>query len=159
MALEIDPWLTALFGSETRVRTLAPLANAAEPLTAYRVAQLGGVQRIKVYAELRRLAEAGVVAERPTGANRSVWMLSDSEVRRLLQRRARVVRSEDWFLGERRRAQRAKNAATEPTSWFETARYRRNPAVAARYAREIERPSEKDEVAARVGARVSRKRR
>jgi DNA-binding transcriptional ArsR family regulator len=97
MTLEVDPGLVALFGSQTRVRTLAPLACSPSPLTAYRVAWMTGVQRTKVYSELRRLAAAGVVAERKSGGNRSTWELVDPEVRSLLRRRARISWSEDWL--------------------------------------------------------------
>jgi hypothetical protein len=54
MEPDVDPKLVALFGSETRVRTLAVLAGAFRPLAAYRVAKVGGIPVQKAYEEVRR---------------------------------------------------------------------------------------------------------
>ncbi len=101
MSFEVDRGLVTLFGSETRVRTLAPLASAYAPMTAYRIASISGAQRTKIYAELRRLAKAGVVRGR---ANRAVWELIDPDVRRIFRRRMRVSWWEDWMNNPERRA-------------------------------------------------------
>jgi len=138
MAIHLDKGLVALFGSETRVSVLAVLAGASRPFTGYRVAKISGVQPIKVYSELRRLRDAGFVREVPSG-----WELSDPQVRRLVGDRVRIVWSEDWETGETERGRRAEKVVTESRPWFDTSRYAPNPAVAARYAKEIERPPEK----------------
>jgi hypothetical protein len=151
MAIRLDAGLVALFGSETRVAVLAVLAGATRPFTGYRVAKIAGVQPIKAYAELRRLSAAGLVREVPSG-----WELSDPEVGRLVGNRVRVTWSEDWLAGEADRAKRAERVAAESTAWFDPSRYAPDPAVAARIAKEIERPPEKDDWP--VGVPVSRKR-
>jgi len=138
MAINLDRGLVALFGSETRVSVLAVLASASRPLTGYRVAKIAGVQPIKAYAELRRLRAAGLVREAPPG-----WELSDPEVRRLVGSRVRIAWSEDWEAGTRKRARRAEQIVAESSPWFDASRYIPNPVVAARYAKEIERPPEK----------------
>ncbi|MCI4347230.1 MAG: hypothetical protein L3J97_01260 [Thermoplasmata archaeon] len=138
MTIEVDEGLVTLFGSETRVSVLAVLAGASRPLTGYRVAKIAEVQPIKAYAELRKLREAGFVRESPSG-----WELSDPQVRRLVGTRVRVVWSEDWETGEKERAQRAEKTLAKSRPWFDASRYTPNPSVAARYAKEIERPPEK----------------
>jgi hypothetical protein len=90
MRAPIDSRLLAAFGSETRVRTLAVLANAFRPLTAYRIAKTGDILLSKVYGELERLAGAGVVARRGKG-----WVLLDWELGFLVAKRVRVSWSED----------------------------------------------------------------
>jgi sugar-specific transcriptional regulator TrmB len=102
MATRIDPRLVALFGSETRVRTLAVLAGASRPMTAYRVGKVGGVPLPKAYEEVRRLAVTGLVVRRASG-----WVLADPDVRALLLKRVRIAWSEDWFAERRRRAREA----------------------------------------------------
>jgi hypothetical protein len=154
MPLPVDPRLVALFGSATRVRTLASLAGAPGPLTAYRVAQIAGVQRTKVYAELRRLAAAGMVQQRPSGAGRSEWNLINPDVRSLLRRRARVVRSEDLEAEAGELARSARRIL---------AKYARDPINAGllgdrsrvRNPKDFERPIEKDRILASLGLRVS----
>ncbi len=90
MPLGVDPALSSLFGSENRVRTLAPLASSPVPLTAYRIAKMVDVPRTKVYLELAELAARGWVRRMKVTGNRSVWELTDPDVRRLLRRRARI---------------------------------------------------------------------
>lgn len=91
MPLGVDPALSSLFGSENRVRTLAPLASSPVPLTAYRIAQMVDVPRTKIYEELAELATRGWVRRVKMTGNRSLWELTDPDVRRLLRRRARIV--------------------------------------------------------------------
>jgi hypothetical protein len=155
MTLAIDPWLAALFGSGARVRTLAPLANTDEPMTAYRIAKLVGLQRIKVYSELRHLARAGVVRELRVGEKRSVWFLSDPDVRRLLQKRARVVSVND--------IERAAPGLARQSRAFRAA-YVRNPIDLSRFKsepskvgahEEYRRSPAKDRVLASLGLRTS----
>jgi hypothetical protein len=151
---EVDPQLVALFGSATRVSVLAALAGASAPWTGYRVAKVAGLQEIKAYRELERLRAAGIVRTSGNG-----WVLPPGELRTFLARRLRVSWSEDWFAGENGRALRARRVLDRPTRWFDARRYRPDRAVAACYAKEFERPPEKDELALRSGLRRSRKRR
>ena len=92
---EVDRGLVALFGGETRVRTLAPLANASTPLTAYRVAVISSLPRTKVYAELNHLAKAGVVVKIVDRPGVSTWVLKDPDIRSLLRRKVRIGWSGD----------------------------------------------------------------
>lgn len=62
------------------------LANAAAPMTAYRVALVGGVPVAKAYEEIARLARAKIVERRGRG-----WVLRDSDIRALLRRRVRIT--------------------------------------------------------------------
>lgn len=94
MAIEPSPELVALFGSATRVRTLAALATAPGPMTGYRIARICGISPTKTYAELYRLRSANVVQERPTPTGRRGWQLSDPDVGALLRRRAHFTSSE-----------------------------------------------------------------
>ena len=87
----VDSALVAAFGSETRVRTLAVLANATRPLTAYRVALVGAIPVDKAYREVRRLAAARLVERRPDG-----WVLTDGDLRSLLRRRVRIRWDKEW---------------------------------------------------------------
>jgi hypothetical protein len=138
METVVDPLLVAAFGSETRVRTLAALAGARRPMTAYRVAKVGGVPVQKAYEEFGRLCQSGLVAQREGG-----WVLVDNDVRLLLRKRVRVGWSEDRFSGETERERRADEVKARSTAWFDPSRYKPNPAVAARYAKEFARPPEK----------------
>jgi len=95
---EVDPGLVALFGSETRVRSLAVLASAHRPLTAYRIGKVGGVPLPKAYREIARLAKAGLVERKNTG-----WVLCDNDVRALLRRRVRISWADDWLTERARR--------------------------------------------------------
>jgi hypothetical protein len=156
MTLAVDPGMVALFGSETRVLTLAPLANGSGPLTAYRIAAVTGVQRTKVYSELRRLARARIVRELSTGEGRSEWELIDPDIRALLRRRARIVWSEDL--------QREAPALARRTRALMAAA-RRDPidprllkgTLTLRNPEDFVRPPEKDELLARLGLKVSRR--
>src|SRR5579859_1012860 len=95
MALDVDPRLVAEFGSATRVLTLAALANAFEPVTAYRVAQLVQTRRTKVYAELSRLERSGVVRSEKRTDRSLVWRIDDADVAALLRKRARISWGDD----------------------------------------------------------------
>ena len=107
MALRVDPGLAALFGSEDRVRTLAALANAEAPLTAYRVASIVRMKPPNVYRELKRLLEVAEVQRATTPEGRDGWTLVDPNVRTLLQRRQRIVWSQDLARGMEAREGRA----------------------------------------------------
>src|SRR5580658_7263565 len=104
MGFKISPALVALFGSATRVRTLAPLANSSRPMTAYRIAQMTGAQRIKVYTELRKLAVVGIVRRVQGNWGRSEWELVEPDLRNLLRKRARIVSMDEWREGAAERS-------------------------------------------------------
>jgi hypothetical protein len=129
----VDPRLVALFGSETRVRTLAVLAGAHRPVTAYRIGKVGAIPIHKAYEEVRRLGKVGLVAQRAGG-----WVLLDEEVRALLRRRVRIAWSEDWFAERNRRAEEERDLlerlrriphARPPKGWKprDPKRFRRSP--------------------------------
>ena len=153
MAEYVDPRIVAFCGSRTRALTLGVLANAEGPLTGYRIAKVARLPQTKVYLELRRGIRAGLVQRKARG-----FRLTDPDLREFLQKKLRLAWSDDWFVGERRRLRRAKVVLSTPMDWFDSSRYRPNPRVARRYAKEIERPTEKDTLALRFGGPVSRKR-
>ena len=117
MRTDIDPAVVAAFGSETRVRTLAVLANAHGPLTAYRIGLVGDVPFPKVYRELYRLEKAGVV-----GREGKAWTLLDSALASYLSRRVRIAWDVDMARevadaeprNARRRAEALRQAAHVP---------------------------------------------
>lgn len=153
MGLTVDPGLVALFGSEDRVRTLAALANADAPLTAYRVATIVGMKPPNVYRELKRLVRFNEVARSPTPQGTLGWKLTDADVRALLRRRLRIVWSEDLLRGRSERGRRAalavRRSARIPLdlSQFKPGR---PPTAAA-----VRRRMDKDRVLRRAGARTS----
>jgi DNA-binding transcriptional ArsR family regulator len=95
----LDRRLVALFGSETRLRTLGVLANSYRPLTGYRIGRTAGVALPKVYRELKRLRSAGLVVQAHGG-----WVLSDADVGTLLRKRFHVTWEPDWSAEIARRA-------------------------------------------------------
>lgn len=160
MALELDPQLVALLGSETRASVLAALAGAMSPFSGYRVAKVARVQPIKAYAELRRLRDAGIVREVPRPKGRSGWELPEGEIRSFVAGRSRVYWSTDWMDSPRRIATAAdvrfartieRVAATRP-------RPRAIPPAARRILSEMVRPSKKDEILERLGLPTSLRR-
>lgn len=160
MLPKIDPLLVAAFGSETRVRTLAVLANATGPLTAYRVALVGGIPVDKAYREFRRLARAKLIDRRQNG-----WVLGDDDLRSMLRRRFRVRWDKEW---DQERQSWGMETAELLTSGLASirARLRADPnylrprgwkptAAARQTIRELKRPGGKDVVLRRAGLRPS----
>lgn len=153
MTLTVDPGLATLFGSEDRVRTLAALANASAPLTAYRVATIVGIKPPNVYRELKRLLLFHEVEKAPTPENQDGWVVVDPDLKTLLRRRLRVVWSQDLTRGaqerERRAAMAMQRSARDP---LDLSKFKpgRTPS-----ANEIRRRSQKDAVLAKAGARTS----
>ena len=147
-----DDALVAFCGSETRVATLGVLANSERPLTGYRVSKLAGLQPIKVYRELAKATKSGLAQKTPRG-----YRLTDSDLRLLLRKRVRVSWFESWYDQEPARAARARRVRDSSTDWFDPGRYRPNPSVAKRYAKEIKRPPEKNAWAPSGGRVPSRK--
>ena len=157
MKPEIDPLVVAAFGSETRVRLLAVLAGASRPLTAYRVGKTGGVPLPNAYREIGRLEKDRLVRRVGDGI-----VLVDRDVRDLLRKRVRIAWWEDWLSLQGNRIRRAQQVADGRGSWFDPARYAPDPKATARtvarYAKEFERPPEKDAILGRIGGRKSLKR-
>ena len=157
MALELDPQLAILFGSETRAAVLAALAGASSPLSGYRIAQVADVQPIKAYTELRRLRDAGIVLEIRGAKGRSVWELPQGDIRTFVGGLARVSWSGDWMNSPRRRvtsddrifALRVAKAATKRV------RPKSVPLAARAMLSEMARPSEKDAILQRLGLPTS----
>ncbi len=153
MGLKVDPGLAALFGSEGRVRTLAALANAEAPLTAYRVARMTGSPPPNVYRELMRLLRCHEVERARTPEGKAGWWLVDADVRGLMRRRQRVVWSEDLLRGSRDRGRRAalriRRSSRAP---LDLSRFAPGPVPRATAVR---RRVEKDRVLAKAGARPS----
>ncbi len=153
MALAVDPGLTALFGSEDRVKTLAALANAEAPLTAYRVASMVGIKPPNVYRELKRLLQFNEVERAPTPEGRDGWTVTDPDVRTLLRRRLRIVWSRDLIRGARERGERAAlSARTSSRTPLDLSKFTpgRPPSATA-----LRRRIQKDHVLARAGAPTS----
>ena len=153
MSLPVDPDLAAIFGSEDRVRTLAALANAETPLTAYRVAMLMEMEPPNVYRELKRLRKALVVEVTKTPTGSAGWALNEPHLRSFLRSRLRVSWSEDLAATARAREKRAEAAmrrnALDPLdlSRFEPGR---KPSTA-----ELRRRQRKDRALARARANRS----
>jgi hypothetical protein len=156
MALDVDSGLVALFGSATRVRVLAPLANASTPLTAYRIASLIGVPRTKVYVELNRLMTAGIVKRTRARERRTVWELLDPDLRRLLRRKTRIVWSGDLIATAARRAAQTRRVLMESRRKPLDPRYFAG-SFKPRNALEFARSPQKDELLASLGLRTSRR--
>jgi hypothetical protein len=114
MLEDIDPGMVALFGSQDRTLVLSALANASGPLSGYRVAKLFGGQKIKVNAELVRLAKAGIVTRRRAPSGKLGWTLEDPDLRRLLRKRARICFAPDW--DRRRPASGKRSTVSSPRS-------------------------------------------
>ena len=148
----IDPARSTLIKSEARILSLGVLANASGPLTGYRVAAIADLPRIKVYPELREAESCGWITRSAAG-----YEMPESYLRSLLASRVRIVWSEDWMAGETKRMRRVQAADNRDTSWFNPAKYARNPRVARRYASEFARPAEKNEIPVGSRRKPSRK--
>jgi hypothetical protein len=149
----VDPGVVALFGSETRAATLGALANAGEPLSAYRLAKITQSQVIKTTAELRRLEGAGFVSRALTPRGRPGWIISDGALRELLRSRVRIVWSADW---DRQVARRARSVAGLPRLRIDLSRFPANPKAVPNRS-EFVRSIAKDRALARAGLRTSRR--
>jgi hypothetical protein len=151
MRVDIDPGLTALFGSRARLLTLAVLANADEPLTGYRVAKIAGVPRQKVYPELRRGVATGLLERSGDG-----FRLSDSDIRAILRKRVRIRWDAEW---DRARVSRAVKVASElgqiRASLKGVETYDPTNRIPVEALRELERDPEKNRVLRRLGLRPS----
>lgn len=154
MRFSIDQGLVTLFGSETRLRTLAPLANSTGPLTAYRVADLADLPRTKVNKELARLAKAGIVAVRSTGTGRRLWVMDDPDLRRLLRRKVRIDWAGDLAASAPELAKRTRSVI-DASRAMPLAPGLLRGRVRRRNSPDFDRPPEKDAALRRNGLRVS----
>jgi sugar-specific transcriptional regulator TrmB len=155
--LEVDSKVERFLGSANRARTLAPLANARRPLTAYRIAWLARIPRSKVYDELRRLESVGLVAERKGARGTSTWTLLDEDAAVYLRKKMRVLWSADITSTASVRAREERSRAASARAWFDPSRYRANPQITARIAKEVYRPAGKGEFPGMPDDRRSRK--
>jgi hypothetical protein len=155
MSVDVDPGILTLFGGETKVLTLAALSSASQPLTGYRVTKLTKAQPTKVYAEIRRLANAGFLTERPTLGGRRGWIVSDPDLRSLFRRRVRLLWNEDLSktLDE---APKLKGSDSDRVLKLDVTRYRPNRGSIPN-PKEFVRPLSKDAALAAAGLRTTRR--
>jgi hypothetical protein len=149
----VDPGVTALFGSETRAATLGALANEGQPLTAYRIAKMTGGQVIKAITELRRLERAGIVTQAVTERGRVGWVLPDGSLKDFLRQRIRIVWASDWDREVIERVRRRRNSSKLR---IDLSRFPPAPGAIPNPEEFLRRP-EKDRILARAGLRVSRR--
>lgn len=145
-----------LLGSETRVRTLAPIAGSSVPLTGYRIAEIAEIPRTKVYEELANLKAAGWVAVVRGPSNQTLWQITDPDVRRLLRRRVRIVFTAELARSAQKRASEAKRVMSRsrrvgpPPGLFQ-------PGFRPKSPGDFKRSPEKDAVLAALGLPISRR--
>lgn len=164
MLTDVDPGIVALFGSRNRALVLAALANASGPLSGYRVAKIFGGQKIKVNAELNRLAKAGIVSKARNVNGRLGWTLEDQDLRKLLRKRIRICFANDWDQGRTGSGEAvdrllAEIEASLPDPKVNLQFYRPSgwkPSSTAQVAlQEMVRNPEKDAILRKYGARTS----
>ncbi len=154
MSANVDPGIVSLFGGETRVLTLAALSNSTSPLTGYRVTKLTGVQPTKVYEEIRRLANSGIVTKQVTENGRTGWVVSDPYLRSFFRERVRLLSAEGWKRELEARVRQQKPIPLEVLN-LDLSRYKANPSGVPN-RKEFERPALKDQILAAAGLQVSR---
>lgn len=151
MTPQIDPAMTALFGSRTRALTLAVLANSDEPLTGYRIAKVAGLPREKVYPQLRKAVSTGIVRSQSKG-----YTLEDADLRRLLRNRIRIR-----WLDEMQRSREARFGSAESdlrrigTSLDGIVTYNPDNRIPKAALQELRRDPQKNRVLRSLGLRVS----
>lgn len=101
MPNQIDSGLQAVFGSETRTKLLGALADSKEPQTGYFLSKKIRVNPSKVYRELRRLRDTGILGMRQNDSGYTKYFLADDDLRRFLLRRVRLTSTREWFSLER----------------------------------------------------------
>ena len=156
MPILVPLGLAQLFGSKTRVRTLAPIANSTTSLSAYRIAQVAEVPRTKIYDELARLEASGWVMKAAGPTGQTLWQITDPDLRRLIRRRMRIYSAGDLVLEAPMRSIIARKAMARskrrgpPAALFQ-------PEFRPRNAKDYDRPPEKDAILAALGLRPSRR--
>jgi len=159
MRRDVDASLVSLFGSQTRLLTMAVLANANEPLTGYRVAVIANLPREKVYPLLRKGVATGTLVAGPEG-----FRMIDADVRALLRKRIRIRWDQEWDRARSGWDKETRGKLTgllasipkdptylRPKGW--------KPSPSARRAiRELERSPSKDALLSSRGLRTSARR-
>jgi hypothetical protein len=151
MTVSADPAIEQFCGSRVRLETLGVLAAAVTPMTGYRVAQIAGLPREKVYPELRKAVALGTVQKDETG-----YVLVDGDLRTLLRKRVRVTFESAWdrplSAGAVEAELRQIRTRTRKIRLYDSAN--RIPAAAIR---ELERDPEKNGRLRRLGLRPSKR--
>ena len=151
MSAEADRALNSFCGSRARLLTLSVLAAAEAPLTGYRVAEVAGLSRAKVYPELRKALAVGIAARTASG-----YTLIDSDLRELLRKRVRITWNTFWDAPDRlstgavdRELEKIRNARRKVPIFDPDNR------IPKKAVRELQRDPEKDRVLMRLGLRPS----
>lgn len=125
--------LGELLGSKTRGNVVEALALADAPMTAYRIAKSYNMNVAKVYKEVKKLDDIGLVRQRTEGV-RKVYKLADDDLRRLaLRLTSRVQTYASWRSEVSRRARFRAGLAVIPkvtlegTTWELESGLRRPP--------------------------------
>jgi len=151
METVVDPALASFVGSQTRLLALAVLANADEPLTGYRVAKIASIPRVKVYPELRKGVEAGILARDGDG-----YRMVDTDLRSLLRKRIRIRWDEEWDRARSARAVTPEDDLRRIQTSLKGARlYNPKNRVPRAAIRELERDPEKNRILRRLNLRPS----
>ncbi len=150
--MEVDPAIVVLFGRD-RSRVLGVLANSSVPLTGYAISRLSGSQRIKVSAELGKLAAASLVKAVGSGKVRRLWTLTDPGLCQFFRERVRIVSSQEL----RSRAERAALSEPEAVRWANSVDLRGLRPSSKVNLSEFRRPVDKDRALRRAGLRPSRR--
>ncbi len=89
--------LAELLGSSTRANIVEALALAREPLSAYRVSKMYNMNTAKVYIEMKKLANLGLVSS-GRGNRGSKYSLADGNLRSLALKlsSSRVITYDEW---------------------------------------------------------------
>lgn len=109
--------LAQLLGSSTRANIVEALAKAEKPLSAYRISKSYGMNFARVYIEMKRLANLGLVRARG-GRRGQEYVLLDENLRALASKlSSRVVTFEAWNSPEAR-ATRFRNGQSKVPKFY-----------------------------------------
>ncbi len=146
-----DLALSGFCGSRARLLTLSVLAAADAPLTGYRIADVSGLPRAKVYPELRKALAVGSAQKTASG-----YTLVDLDLRRLLRKRVRVTWDAVWDAPDRRSTGAVdRELAKIQRAQRRVAIFNPNNRIPKEAIRELERDPEKDRALERLGLRTS----
>ncbi len=88
--------LAQLLGSSTRANIVGVLALAKNPLSAYQVSKMCNMNISKVYVEMKKLANLGLLST-VTGNKGLAYTLTDESLRRLASKLSpRMIAYDDW---------------------------------------------------------------
>lgn len=73
-----------IFGSKSKAVVLEEVAKAVQPVSAYAIARVSGLDPKNIYEECAKLYDVGLFQSIPTGKNQSGYLYSDSEAARKL---------------------------------------------------------------------------